>query len=259
MNIKTTNSQPICRPEMYGKYYPINSYQVANPIAAARNPANCKEEFSLAKIYVIGPDTQQNSLLALCLEKEIKAECKCHKNGSAIASAAKKDDKQILYLYDCLACDPADIETAFDSGAACPAEGLMIVLFNVASDCRIERLVRQKKLRGIFYQDDSRETFMKGIRAILGGELWLSRKMLSDCILNPLPADPPAAGTAALLSRREKTILLQVAIGLTNKQIAEKLNISIHTVKTHLYKIFQKIEVPNRLQASLWAVTYLNE
>jgi DNA-binding CsgD family transcriptional regulator len=259
MTIKATNPQPICRPEIYGKYYPINDHPVVNPIAAAGNPTNCKEELSLVKIYVIGPNMQQNNLLALCLEKEIKAECNCHKSGSAIAAAAKKGNGQILCLYDCLACNPSDIDTVFDSGTVCSVECLMLVFFNVAPDCRIERLVKHKKIRGVFYQDDSREIFLKGLRAVLNGELWLSRKVLSDCILNPLPADPSAAQTAALLSRREKMILLQVAIGLTNKQIAEKLNISIHTVKTHLYKIFQKIEVPNRLQASLWADTYLNE
>jgi LuxR family transcriptional regulator of csgAB operon len=43
-----------------------------------------------------------------------------------------------------------------------------------------------------------------------------------------------------------------MAGGLNNKDIAARLNISSHTVRTHLYNIFRKIDARNRVQASLW-------
>jgi DNA-binding CsgD family transcriptional regulator len=48
-----------------------------------------------------------------------------------------------------------------------------------------------------------------------------------------------------------------IAVGATNDEIADKLFISPHTVKTHLYRIFKKINVPNRVQAALWAAKNL--
>jgi LuxR family transcriptional regulator of csgAB operon len=62
---------------------------------------------------------------------------------------------------------------------------------------------------------------------------------------------------AANLTPRKLEILALISTGYTNDEIAEKLLISPHTVKTHLYNIFKKIKVPNRLQAALWAAKNL--
>lgn len=52
-----------------------------------------------------------------------------------------------------------------------------------------------------------------------------------------------------MLSTREVEVLKLVAMGLANKQIADKMHISLHTVKTHLQRIYKKIEVSRRTQA----------
>ncbi len=64
-------------------------------------------------------------------------------------------------------------------------------------------------------------------------------------------------GSDSLLTKREKEIIRQISAGASNCQIADRLFISPHTVKTHLYNIFQKIDVKGRLQAALWAAKYL--
>ena len=48
-----------------------------------------------------------------------------------------------------------------------------------------------------------------------------------------------------------------ISTGAKNEEIAAELYISPNTVKTHIYNIFKKIDVPNRLQAVLWAAKNL--
>ena len=50
-----------------------------------------------------------------------------------------------------------------------------------------------------------------------------------------------------------------VAEGEMNTEIAQKLYISRHTVKSHLYNIYKKIKVTNRLEAALWANKNLHD
>ena len=56
------------------------------------------------------------------------------------------------------------------------------------------------------------------------------------------------------LTEREKNVLYYVAQGFVNTEIAEKLHISVHTVKAHLEAIYDKFEVKNRVQAAMKAV-----
>ncbi|WP_226663360.1 response regulator transcription factor [Microbulbifer aggregans] len=60
-----------------------------------------------------------------------------------------------------------------------------------------------------------------------------------------------------LLTKREQEILAHLTTGDANSIIASRLHLSEHTVKNHMYNIFRKIGVKNRLQASNWAKMHL--
>jgi ATP/maltotriose-dependent transcriptional regulator MalT len=66
-------------------------------------------------------------------------------------------------------------------------------------------------------------------------------------------ARPVADGTSTALSRREIEVLRLVYCGMTNREIAEQSFISTNTVKTHIKKIYGKLDVTTREEAILRA------
>ena len=105
--------------------------------------------------------------------------------------------------------------------------------------------------------DEPLEQFLKGVQAILNGELWFSRKTTSSILMETQYRRSNLAAAEAMLTSREKEILIAIASGSSNSDIAEECFISPNTVKTHLYNIYKKIGVKNRLEATLWVARYL--
>jgi DNA-binding CsgD family transcriptional regulator len=61
------------------------------------------------------------------------------------------------------------------------------------------------------------------------------------------------------LTEREKQIVLSLAEGASNKEICLKLDIRGKTVETHLERIYQKLEVPSRAKAVVWAIKHVGD
>ena len=65
---------------------------------------------------------------------------------------------------------------------------------------------------------------------------------------------PNAATSEARITPRESQVLSHVALGLSNEEIAQSLEISVETVKEHVQKLLRKLAVNDRTQAEVWAV-----
>ena len=209
------------------------------------------------QVHIVGPLIFQNNLMAWYLQESTGLTCACIKDLKEVTFSGKTDDQNVLILLDCLGNDFttlwSTIRSLFDSGE----KGYYLALFNMAAGQPFGNDLVKKGVRGIFYNDDPLPNLAKGVPAILNGELWYSRKDLMKVILDGNPDSQMAMEIKALLTAREREILVLVASGINNNQIAENLGISRNTVKTHLYNIYNKIQVPNRLQAALWAAKHL--
>ena len=94
--------------------------------------------------------------------------------------------------------------------------------------------------------------------AIIRGELWFSRKVLSQCITKHTHLYDESISDYCTLTPRELEVLALLSMGTSNGAIANRFCISENTVKTHLYRIYKKIGVNNRLHAMLWASSHFS-
>lgn len=205
--------------------------------------------------YIVSENRLQKELLASYLHSEIGNECFVIDNINNIQKN-HKDLKFIFWDYSEKNLDDMMIELEIYNTQRKPHNH--IALFNVPVNLKFPKEFISKGIHGFFYEHDSLENLTKGIQVILSEKLWFPRALMSSYILEGTKNNKhPVKSTVEILSPRQIEILSQIAIGATNQEIAEKLYISSNTVKNHLYNIFKKINVSNRIQASLWATTNL--
>lgn len=137
-----------------------------------------------------------------------------------------------------------------------------VVLF--AGSENKEEFVEAMKLgcSGILLKDGSTTLIEKSIQKVYAGEIWLDSTTTAAVIRQfASPAEFPAAHTngkptreRAQLSQREREIIVLIAQGYKNKEIAEKMFITEQTVKNHLHNVFDKLGVSDRLELALYAI-----
>lgn len=123
-----------------------------------------------------------------------------------------------------------------------------------------EKAVRGVRLgaRGIIFKDADPGLLPKSIRKVYDGEVWIDNPILSQALetLVSKPAVPPGISGQrdARLSSREMEVVRCVAMGLRNKEVADKLGVSEATIKNHLTSIYSKLGVSDRLELILYAI-----
>jgi len=207
-----------------------------------------------SEIRILGPHKLQNALMASYLESETGLPCFYSKDMN-LASAFNGGDRSLV-LWDCTVSIVNDLLTQLDTGFDSEHARMLVALFNATLDKKAYRVHKRaviQGIRGIFFEDDPPEVFSKGVSAILKGERWISRDFLNKCVLEAMDVMGASKEIRPRLTSREKEILLLLASGSSNEEIADNLCISYHTVKSHLNNIYKKIQAENRLQAAFWA------
>ncbi len=118
---------------------------------------------------------------------------------------------------------------------------------------------------GFLLKDTEPETLLRSIRTVYQGNAIIAptaTKRLIEKMLEPNFHVTPAAPAPSAdytdpelesLTDREREVLVEIAHGLSNQEIADKLFISLPTVKTHVAHILQKINARDRVQAVVFA------
>lgn len=129
-----------------------------------------------------------------------------------------------------------------------------VILFNVTQRLTTDELVNFGILKGLFYRDEKHDKVIIGIEAVIDGQNWLPRTVSAQLLYYYRNiVDTNTTPTNVDLTIRELEVLRCLQSGSSNTQMADDLFISEFTIKSHLYQIFKKLAVKNRVQAIAWA------
>jgi DNA-binding NarL/FixJ family response regulator len=116
-------------------------------------------------------------------------------------------------------------------------------------------------VKGIFSREEPFEALCKCIHVVSQGQVWANSKelhFLIDALARTSPVDKfngQGSKMPTLLTKREAGIVRLVAEGLTNRDISQQLNLSEHTVRNYLFRIFNKVGISSRLELALYDVS----
>jgi two-component system nitrate/nitrite response regulator NarL len=105
--------------------------------------------------------------------------------------------------------------------------------------------------KGIFSRHESVDILCKCVRRVHEGHIWANAQQMSYAV-EALSSAPTVRAVDAnglnLLSKREADVVQCLAEGLTNREIAERLGLSQHTIKNYLFRVFDKLGVSSRIE-----------
>ncbi len=116
--------------------------------------------------------------------------------------------------------------------------------------------------KGVFSRTESDIRLLaKCIRRVTEGQVWVDSKQmmyLLDALTGNQNEGSNGSGAAPRLTRREESVVRLIVQGMVNREIADQLRLSEHTIKNYLFRIFDKLGVSNRVELALYAVARLH-
>jgi len=113
--------------------------------------------------------------------------------------------------------------------------------------------------KGIVLKDAAFESLVACVREVAAGRQWFPVDLVETALRRDTQHRAESRRFVQRLTEREQEIVLLVAEGLSNKEIARRINLTEGTIKIHLHNIYDKLEVPNRTALTALAITYQHQ
>jgi DNA-binding NarL/FixJ family response regulator len=197
----------------------------------------------------------REGLTKLLLEKpHIKVVYQCANGKEAIEKSKETKPDVILMNSQISECDT--LETIKEMRDRLPEVKIAMITRSGESPNPINIL--KAGARACLSKNISSDDLVKSIELISSGRIIISPHFAEDLLKDILSAektdDSKVAETKTALSEREIELVIMVAEGNTNKEIAKKLFIAENTVKVHVKNILNKLKLRNRQQLAVYAV-----
>lgn len=138
-----------------------------------------------------------------------------------------------------------------------PAECLLgrgrWLLINAQEPFRDDFLLFNAGVCGVLSFREAPARVLQALELIAQGELWIPRAILAEAFQRQRARHTSQPAVLPALTRREWQVLRGLLVAENNREIAARLGVEESTVKRHLYNLFRKVGVRNRLEALNWA------
>lgn len=134
-----------------------------------------------------------------------------------------------------------------------------VIMLTVSEDADDLLEALRAGARGYLLKNIEMDFLLDSIRRAAAGESVMSAQMagkLADTIRTPQPGSAKTASNLGKLTPREREIIVMLASGASNKEIARTLDLAESTVKIHVQGILRKLNLASRVQAAVYAVEH---
>lgn len=173
------------------------------------------------------------------------------RDGQEVVEQARRLNPDVI-LMDLVMPGKSGIEAILEIKRE-ETESRILVLTSFGDEERIAAAIKAGAL-GYLLKDSPPDELIHAIKQVSQGNMYLPRGVVLQW-RRILEQDEPETDTAAIpLTEREIEVLKLVAGGLSNKEIASRLDVSDVTIRFHVSRILHRLDLDNRVQAAVYAV-----
>jgi two-component system, NarL family, nitrate/nitrite response regulator NarL len=206
----------------------------------------------IIRVVLAGRTQMDCQMLATSLQN-LNRRCKvvgCAVNASGMRAILKEQRPEIAVVSPSLEDGPlAGFDLMHELRDSFPATRAVMLLDSM--EPRMVIYSFQVGAKGIFSRDKSLEALSKCIEVIHGGQIWVGTgelQMVLEAMAKRSHFEPLNQKGTKVLTNREAEVASLVAEGLKNREISERLNLSAHTVKNYLYRVYDKLGIATRVE-----------
>jgi DNA-binding NarL/FixJ family response regulator len=176
-------------------------------------------------------------------------------DGDAVEQFVASDRMPEIVLLD-LALEKADSISLMSTIQARMPSARIIAMDILPEQTDVVEIVKAGA-SGFILKSASVQEYVDAIRAVARGEsvlpAVLTASLFTQIVDTAFESNRGALETSIQLTEREKEVVNLIAEGLSNKEIATRLHIATHTVKSHVHNILEKLALRSRLQIAAFA------